>query len=1339
MRSICLKNTVLILGFALLAACSSDGCGCDGFEQRPFPASSYDQTIASGGQARVTKAGLSFIEAQVPYLLDQFLPGGLSFCIPRDTSGNPSICVADTCTGGQEGCQVDLTFDGATLTPVPSRQLRANITIGGVDESLSFDYRVLGVTIRCEVKLHKAGQADTVAARVSAQIPVDLSVDATSPLRELQMSIGDIVLDLDDVDFKIRGRQNLGDTVACGGASLVRGLFRGYIETEIDKVLNETAQGFADAYLCRACGSGQPPCSSGSTCRDGYCMVGSSDACVPAPLGIEGNLNLGSLLGDFSLSPNASVAMLAKAGDHATVDTGVSVGLRSGFAPLQQPRCVPLEAHPRPRAVAVPRSATINADTKPNSTNTFMLGIGLHKSIIEHMLWSTWASGAVCLEISSADVELLSTATFGAILPSIRELAGGTPRDAFIHMVPQKPPTVTLGANTIAASGNTYTIVEPLLTIDWSDLDIHVFGFVQDRFTRLFTLRVDILLPIAVAPDGMGGISPVMDDLDKAIRNVRPLRSELIVEDPQRLIQLLPVVLGVALPSIAALVTQSVQLPEFLGFRLVLEQSDITSVDNASFIALFANFARGTSPLQAALQPIVLATRVDAARVLESGMPRPMVELDVLALERGWQSAPELSVEYSFRVDEGLWSLYQRTSTLAIEHPVLALQGEHRIEVRARYVGDLHSTSAIVSETPIVIDYQAPSLSLERDGALVRFVGEDVVDHALEYRYRLVGTAQAEAAWSSWTRQDFVEARALEQSATLEVEVRDRAGYISAASLRIVPAKSTRPGATDEPRAAAGCQNVGATPSGNALMFGVLLAGLWALRRRRLAASALLIALAAGGCDCGGELAVTSPPHLQCIYDLECAELCAFGQTGYCEHGRCQCASHCPQGCGEGEFCCFSTNACEAIGDLCGNEPCPPGFEFRAATVTPNRETCAIESFSCECGPLPPIPIGIHGPFADIASNGTTLAVSVYNRTYRDLMVATVEDSGQLQWYFVDGAPDDGEVVADPGGLRGGVIERGPNVGTHTAIAVDALGGLHVLYRDEDAKALKYARGVLQGGGVYAFETTTLDASTNAGFWSDLAVIDQTVHGVYGVREGSATEWSSQLRHISFSTTAPLAQIVVVPVVIASSESCAPACTDRGYPGATGLYNTLQKTSDGLLVVFYDHSKGRIGRARFASGQWEQPTMLAVGTGPYAAGAIDASGLLHLAFMNRTGLRHLQTGVGSPRAAAIHEGVRQAAHGYYAGLIGENVSLQIAADGRVVVSFHDAFDHALYVGVLEDEAWSVQKLAPQAKQPGSHGFYSGLTVHGSGLAIVEFVIDNQASPPQARAVVHRLP
>lgn len=1420
-----------------MAACSSNSCSCNGFEQAPFPEEHYDKTLPRGGQVRVTESGLDFLEGQVPSLISQFQPGGLSFCVPP-SNGTADICTDSTCTDGSDGCQVDLAIDDAQLNPQPTDTLNADITVGqiggrdaqGNDLDL-IDVHIIGAT--CYVHIYDKSGDKADPAEINATVPVTFSIDQNSPTKDMRVEIGDVQMDdfTDQVDYELNG----GFLCTVGG--WLSGLFNGTINGMINDQLTSAIDGIRAGQLCRACGDGQPACPSNSTCGDNSgsqsCMY-PDDTCVPRNLGVEGNLMLGQVLGDYSQNPDASVAIMAKAADTATVDTGLSVGLRTGAQPSDFGRCVPVDPTTRPSLDPIDPSPSILADSRPNGGDPFMIGIGMHKRAIEHILWSTWGGGALCMKIDSNDVDQLSAATLGTLLPSIKELAGG---DAMLYLqiAPQKAPTVKLGDNLVVPDGDTYTIDDPLMTIDWKDLDLHFYVYAHERFVRVFTLRADLLLPIALASDGQGQLVPVLGDLGDAIQNIRPVKTELLKEDPQDIIDLIPTLMSLALPSLAGSISQPIDLPEVMGFRIALEQEDITSVDNRTMIALYADLVpANTQPYSMMLDTSIYQSEVDLSEWTDAGIPRPKAILDVAATLPAY-ARPDAAddIEYSWRVDGGVWSMFHRSERLEIQDPMLVLEGRHRIEVRARFRGDVATTEAEPDTTFVTVDYGAPDFSIERDGSTVTLAALDAVDapEDMQYRYRIVD-GQGHAEWSPWLSDNLIDLHEVgaPEHFRLVAQVRDRAGHVSEDEQNVVwksaPLEDGAPdmggaGGNAEPQAG-GCQSAGQNaPVGAAggllAVFGVLLL-LWRrgsndrrwkqwLRKSSL----LVVAIAAIGLTgCDDEAGSTSNNgnacDPACADNQECVEgtcqliegacdtddqcSCEDGQIGVCgDDGMCACQQACADGCGDDQFCCYQSNACQDLPDPCADQVCDPGFEPEATSMgTGDSSTCEVTGAACDCVSLPPLPLRVHGMYASVAQNGDVRAASVYNQTYTDLMVGTVDDNGEPTWYFVDGLPDSGDIEGALDGPRGGIADPGADVGTHTAIGVDADGNLHVLYRDEDNATLKYARGT-KGADGYTFETKTIDDQGDTGYYSSLMVDGGTVHAVYSVfqYEDPDMGWQTQLRYINFPVDAALDQLAPEAEVLhseatdnpcggacgrfelcytAGEPACAEPTTDctdtcaagtecnagtcepyyqkpkKSYPMMVGVFSQLSKTADGLAVTFYDNLQQQVGWTTRASDAWAEPQFLGEASGPYVSGAYDADGNLHLAYMDPDTQNLVYEVVGQGTREVIADAVRDTADGYLMSDIGEDVDLRLHADGTVQVIYQDATWHKLMEATRDtDGNWSTQTLGePGDPYDGAHGFYAAMVRNpDSSEMAVDFVLNNQADPAEGKPDFHTLP
>ncbi len=416
-------------------------------EQRPFPEDKILETVPTTGQIRLTESGLDFLEDNLGPIIDGAVPGGLAFCMPPTSQSGIEICQGSTCSDGTPGCDMTLTVDGATLEPTPPDTLTVDVSIGGLDESLP----VTILLSNCDLELHKQGDSSQPGT-AQATIPVQFLVDSASPTGDLRIEIATIAADLSDVGFSIVGPLFSGCNLlnVAANISVIRNLMIGQIQEQVKSLASEAIE----PALCQACDT-MTPCRVGTTCVDEICRY-PNEECVPRPLGMEGALLLGTALEGMTETPEAEVDLMAKLADYAGVNqTGVTLGMRTGFVPNAIARCVPVDPTTRPNFDAIPIAPTFEADTKADGS-PFMLGIGFHRKAIEHMLWSTWASGGVCLRIGTEFVDLISTGTFGLLLPSLSDLTGKDPRALYIKIVPQREPRVKLGANIVTESGGMF-------------------------------------------------------------------------------------------------------------------------------------------------------------------------------------------------------------------------------------------------------------------------------------------------------------------------------------------------------------------------------------------------------------------------------------------------------------------------------------------------------------------------------------------------------------------------------------------------------------------------------------------------------------------------------------------------------------------------------------------------------------------------------------------------------------------------------------------------------------------------------------------------------------------
>lgn len=1411
----------MLMAVFFFAACSGDGCGdcggCGGFEERPYPPEFYPQTVETSGQVRVTPTGLGFIEDNILTLLEGGLPDGLNFCLPAQ-DGDTEVCnEGSVCDSGEAGCQIELELEETTITPNPTDTIDISVTIGGLDETIPVTFSVLGSDVSCDVQPHLRGDRDQ-PARITADVPITFTVEPASPTGDVRITVGELDPDLSELDFRLSGGFRCTLANAASRINFVRNLLLGQITDPLQEAVDDITR----EQLCQQCDeAGQCPNSTTCNAEDNVCDQADGQ-CVPITLGMEGRFLLGDALSDFTEHPESAMDLMLKVADHAEVNDGITLGLRSGYQPDAIRRCVPVDPTARPDFNAIPLSPAIVGNTRPDDS-PFMIGVGYHKKAIQHALWSVWSSGATCLGLDSEGIEQVNSGIFLALFPSLGDIVESG-SEAALKIVPQNAPDVILGENTVVESGSSYDIVDPLLTIDWKDLDIHIFIWGQEREIRIARLRVDVIVPVALTVDN-GELIPVIGDLGDAIQNIRPFDTELASDDPAALVDLVPTLVGAALPSLAGDLVDPIELPEFLGLRLDLDSDGITSVDNETMIALYASLEPVSSPQVHSPNFGIASQRLDTSNVLPSGVVRPAVDLEMqhLAIPGLAEPTSDLEIEYSYRVNGGWWSLYDRSSALRVETPTLTLPGRHTIEVRARYKG-MESTASAPVYTEVWVDWDVPTIEdvkVTQSGLSVE--AHDLAEPAesLEYRFRVVAEEHANG-WTEWSNQNTYEwARNLPEYVRVDVQVRDRVGHVGDFSRTVRRAaleSAPQPGTAGERSARTGCSSTAQGPGALPVILMVLAMGLfWRRRSSRRFGSAVVVAslLALAGCSSDDESATTTCEPActagtycsdgvcqagcgsdddcpdgtcednRCVTSCEatCDAQCGDAEFGTCDaDGDCTCTPYCEEGCDEGEYCCQADNACQSLPDPCSDQMCEPGFEPAVVTAASGvAETCEVTEGECDCVSLPPLEIGLVGPYLDIDSNAGITAMTAFNATYKDFMFGIV-DGESIAWTFADGVPAEGMIGGDLKGPRGGISSGGPAVGTHTAVVVDDSGVAHAFYHDLDNKTLKYAR-VTDVTGEANFEIATLDDTSGAGLWTDAILHEGLIHLIYMVDNVDDPDgtYESQVRSATFDPSASVAAIELSPEVILtgpSSHACGDSCErserclaqtgecatrtrdcdDSCGDGTvcvmgsceqeflsglksraltTGQHLELSTTPDGLLLTFYDHVQASIGWMRYTD-SWSMPQYAGTPSGPYGTGYVDSNDELHVAYMDTQNKTLVYENIAQGTVETVVEGVRDQPGLWLVHTIGEDVTMRVDSNGAVILVYQDAVLHELHEAFRQpDGTWDLTALASSDPFTGSHGFFATMLKVSDASLVAHWSIDQQQEPRVTVPVVLR--
>lgn len=846
----------LVAGVLTAMSCSSMGgmgMGCAALQ--PIPSGRYTGPKTDNAvNLRLSPQGLQFLNQPQNWqaLVEMFAPGRTLrvpvSCIaqnfPLAIGGlgppvNTGVFIADQgngTTGRNDGAcntndlpaEVVATITGFSLTTNPTD----SALVGNV--SLQIDTGKLFVTIdtplcdlACSLRFDSARGAQqtntldatvkfTIDQRWDRLLSFDISqVNGTqicgsvgAPGAPRCIDPGDLVLNR--------------EAGICGYACEVLdiALVKNFVLGLFSPVLQRQLQGILANQRCEPCGVGLPACptsgSATSVCQDGICKDAADNTkCAPRFLGLEGRLNLGATLGRFGAPPDAQLDLSFAAGSSVTVDQGLSFGTRAGLKAVSVAPCVTPMPAPPVFNVAAPNfdfEAPTRTFPDGGTTRAYHAAVGLSSQFLNLAFHEAHQAGALCLQLDTNNVGLLSTGLFATLLPSLGTLAvrDGKHAPMMVALRPARPPTIAVGEGTVDPV--TKRPLKPLLELNLVDLSIDFFALIDDRFVRLFTLTADIALPLSLTFEGCDTVTPAIGDVRMLITNVRTSNNELLAEDPRVLEQLIPAVIGLAEPALANALT-GFSLPAFGAFKLrvtgVKGLGNFSGTETYNHVGLFAELLPAMAQC-AVLAPLTTASlrasEVPTAAQMKI-VPGRALTWPAAVLDVGATGVPG-TLEFSTRVDDGLWTGFSPSAdgTVRVAHPRLLIQGHHTLWVRSRTAENPNGVSAPVA-VPFTVDWDAPVVRARRDRAsdLLEIEAHDVItaDDDLRFAY-----AVGDEPVSSFGLQRPISLSAVEARG-VRVLVRDLSGNVGETRFEAKQLRELRevevPKVASELPASAGC------------------------------------------------------------------------------------------------------------------------------------------------------------------------------------------------------------------------------------------------------------------------------------------------------------------------------------------------------------------------------------------------------------------------------------------------------------------------------------------------------------------------------------------------------
>lgn len=874
MKSFRVMHTRILLALCLaLAACAGGGGGgglsCGGC-LTPL-AAPYDGPKENNAiSAKLNGPAFDFLNANWDTLLTSFTGNPIHIpvnCLTKNVSviGDVLICDQDldgTCDPGEHCDGVYVTIDNFRLDPkAPSATDTGVVTGTATLEIQTGNIMVrtkgndcLFEPLECHVNFdNRTSQGGSGPYTLTLDVVFSLEaspnqLDPTHPLLNFDIQNVQGIDNIQSGDLHLGGENACG-SVGCGLANI--GFIKDFIIGFLKNYINSNLQSIIASNKCRKCGNaGDPVCPSGqnggldSVCDgNNHCVYNGTSTCIPILLGTEGQLSPGVTLGKYGVPPDATLALSAAAGgsvssagpsggNSGSLTLGVIAGSdsRTGPAPHLS-ACVPDLAPPSGGAPPVP-----DFDAQAPSSS-YHLGLAISDYFLNQTAYEAHRSGTLCLSISGNQVQLINTGLFKTFLPSLGLLAGSATEDApmLVSLRPLAAPTIDIGAGTYDPV--THKPVDPLLTLTLRDVVIDIYARIEDRWSRLFTLTLDVQLPLSLIVDGCPqGVTPALGDLKNLITITKaPGGSELLAEDPAVLQGLIPAVIGLAQPALASAL-KPIAVPTVQGFGLHIDALQgigargATSFDDLGLygdlhLAGVCDAVSVHTRAQLVGQSIPTAEQLRPA----AGAALPWPVARIAASATGYSG----DVEYDFKVDDGLWTTFRAGPTLEVSDPRFLLEGHHDIAVRGRPAhgkGIADSTPAVVD---FLVDWHPPEVRISRTAGGISVAALDNVTgpQALQFRYGV-----GDEPLSSWGPARAIDARAVDEVGKLVVEVRDEAGNVGRGTYRTAQAVATS-GIAPEPAVqaaaahqAGGCGSLDGAPTMASLLALGLVLG---LRRRR--------------------------------------------------------------------------------------------------------------------------------------------------------------------------------------------------------------------------------------------------------------------------------------------------------------------------------------------------------------------------------------------------------------------------------------------------------------------------------------------------------------------------
>jgi len=761
--------------------------GIEGITPLPYMAYPIDDKVNQLAQVRVTDPGFNYLEDHVVDIIKPFL--GESFQVLE----GGSLLICNYCGGSGHYCSISVDIQSVDIVSEEPNTLWVNVRLAPINFQLE-------TTCACNINVTTNGQP------VDVQVKVQPQIDGFTRQLYFDVSLG--YLDLGAItDIQLEGVCDFLDFL-----NLLEGLINaivGGMNSTINNLIYGIVKDAVDSFQCMACETTadcptSPPAPYNTVCdtEKKVCRYDydPEESCVYAPLGIEAEVDLGTLLKDLMPGLKSKIWASVVAGGYGTCPYGgLDLGMFGGTMPAGEPDLctseidyepqVPPRVFCRNQGGNVQEPCNENVNLTPHAT--FHAGIGLAEELLDQAGATIQDAGLLCLEIDNSMEgvgDYLSLSTFSLLIPSLKKYSHKQEVPVLIKLSPTKQTEPTADFR-IASSSAAFPDpedpdVDSALVIFLDDISINIYGFVDERYVRMFELLTDIEVTAGLLTEGGNSITPIF-----GLENVKLLdmRVPFSVQDlpPEELASTLEGLIGGLLGQIPLDPFEPILIP---GFSVL--ENTLACGDNAACVAVNPDLLcsggicvdadgnpydpqelyidlQSISPeipkdsqgyayrmlvayanlrwesARGAMEPEEYVFESETyADIAEIFMPtvdqivkermRPVVTLDI-----GGEDAEggAENLEYQVRIGNSAWKNV-RGGTLVLDDSTFLLQGKHVIQVRSRDVRfkTWDSSPEIMS---VLVDYTEPHANPIQEASLLYFKGSDNVTKASDLKYEL--------------------------------------------------------------------------------------------------------------------------------------------------------------------------------------------------------------------------------------------------------------------------------------------------------------------------------------------------------------------------------------------------------------------------------------------------------------------------------------------------------------------------------------------------------------------------------------------------------------------------